>query len=104
LELLFPVFRRPRPGFDSHQENRATALDAVQANRILTVSVPLRVRPPVTVDVALPQGRAARSPGCTRSPPRDLLEPSVFLSGRVGLLFGSCARARCSCRSQGGRG
>jgi hypothetical protein len=104
LKLLSPLVRRSGPGLESHQENRATALDALQVNPILNVFVPSWVRPPVTADVALPQGRAARSPGCMRSRPRDLLEPSVFLSGRVGLLFGFFVGALIARPSQRGRG
>ena len=54
-------------------EKTATTLDSRQANDKMTVSVPLVVRPPVTSGVALPCGRAAHQPGCTRSRSRDLL-------------------------------
>jgi hypothetical protein len=53
-------------------KNPATTLDRRQANDKINVSVPLGVWPPATITVALPCGRAARSPGCIFSRSRDL--------------------------------
>ncbi len=72
-QFLLPLGCRWTVRTLSHARNTAIGLDPRQANHIIRVSVPVRVRPPATLGVAPLCGGAARLPGCTISRPRDIL-------------------------------
>ena len=92
LRLPIAISGCMTPVVSGRAKNRVMPLDSFCGRCIIDLSVPIRVRPPVTADAAPPQGRATRQPGCTTSRPRDIYLPIASFSGRFGILFCPCRR------------